>query len=83
MATVLQPTIRCAISFVRELREKCKALADAPRGYPLVPRHEHSGTRRRLHGNYLIFYRLGVNLIEVVHVIHGAQDYERILFPEG
>jgi toxin ParE1/3/4 len=27
-----------AITFVRELREKCEAPADVPRGYALVPR---------------------------------------------
>jgi len=67
---------------VQELREKCESLADAPRGYPLVPRHEHLGIRRRPFGNYLIFYRVGTSAIEVVHVLHGARDYERLLFPE-
>jgi toxin ParE1/3/4 len=52
------------------------------RGYPLVPRHGHLGIRRRPFGNYLIFYRVGANAIEVVHVLHGARDYERLLFPE-
>jgi toxin ParE1/3/4 len=40
------------------------------------------GIRRRPFGNYLIFYRVGANAIEVVHVLHGARDYERLLFPE-
>ncbi len=71
-----------SLNFVQELREKCESLADAPRGYPLVPRHEHLGIRRRPFGNYLIFYRVGANAIEVVHVLHGARDYQRLLFPE-
>ena len=71
-----------AVTFVRELREKCETLVDAPRGYPLVPRYEHVGIRRRPHGNYLIFYRVGIDAVEVVHVIHGAREYEKILFPE-
>ncbi len=54
----------------------------APRGYSLVPRHEHAGIRRRPYGDYLIFYRIGTNTVEVLHVIHGARDYEAILFPE-
>jgi plasmid stabilization system protein ParE len=29
-----------------------------------------------------IFHRVGTNAIEVVHVPHGARDYERLLFPE-
>jgi len=72
-----------ALHFIQELREKCESLSDAPRGYPLVPRYEHLGIRRRPFGNYLIFYRVGTDLIEVVHVLHGARDYEPLLFPEG
>ena len=71
-----------ALNFVQELREKCESLSDAPRGYPLVPRYEHLGIRRRPFGNYLIFYRVGTDLIEVVHILHGARDYEPLLFPE-
>jgi toxin ParE1/3/4 len=62
------------------LRDKCEALADAPRAYPLVPRYEHFGIRRRPCGHY--FYRVGVGTIDIVHILHGAQNYEPILFPE-
>jgi len=79
---IAEQSIEIALNFVQELREKCESLADAPRGYPLVPRHEHLGIRRRPFGNYLIFYRVGASAIEVVHVLHGARDYERLLFPE-
>jgi toxin ParE1/3/4 len=71
-----------ALTFVRELRDKCEALADAPRAYPLVPRYEHFGIRRRPYGDYLIFYRIGVDAIDIVHILHGAQNYEPVLFPE-
>ena len=71
-----------ALKLVRELRVRCASLADAPRGYPLVPRYEHRGIRRRPFGNFLIFYRVGTDRIEVIHVLHGARDYERLLFPE-
>ncbi|MBB5518745.1 plasmid stabilization system protein ParE [Amphiplicatus metriothermophilus] len=30
----------------------------------------------------MIFYRIEVDAVEILHVIHGARDYERILFPE-
>jgi toxin ParE1/3/4 len=75
-------SVEIALGFVQELREKCESLADAPRGYPLVPRHEHLGIRRRPFGNYLIFYRVASDAIEVVHILHGARDYEPLLFPE-
>ena len=71
-----------AISFVLELRTRCERLADAPRAYPLVPRYEHTGIRRRSYRGYLIFYRLHADAIEILHVLHGAQDYEPLLFPE-
>jgi toxin ParE1/3/4 len=70
-----------AISYLRELREKCLALADLPNGFPLVPRYEGAGIRRRVHGNYLIFYRVELQRVVVLHVLHGAQDYAQMLFP--
>ena len=78
---IAEQSIEIALNFVQELREKCESLADAPRGYPLVPRYEHLGIRRRPFGNYSIFYRVGADVIEVVHVLHGAHDYEPLLFP--
>lgn len=33
-----------ALDFIRDLRRICETLADAPRGYALVPRYEHSGS---------------------------------------
>ena len=44
-----------AVSFVEELLDRCLALADTPRAYPWVPRYERFGSRRCVHGNYLIF----------------------------
>lgn len=73
---------RRALSFLQELRERTERLLDTPRAYPLVPRYEHVGVRRCVHGNYLIFYRIGPDAIEVLHVLNGAMDYEPLLFPE-
>src|ERR1700710_1511152 len=70
-----------AISYIRELRTKCLALADFPQGYPLIPRYEKQGVRRHVHGNHLIFYRVEPENVVVLHVVHGAQDYGTILFP--
>jgi toxin ParE1/3/4 len=41
------------------------------------------GVRRLVHGNYLMFYRITEEQVEVVHVLNGARDYEPLLFPEG
>jgi toxin ParE1/3/4 len=71
-----------ALSLVQELRGCCEDLADFPAASPLVPRYENSGVRRRVYGNYLIFYRVGTEVIDVLHVLHGAMDYERLLFSQ-
>ncbi|WP_202314807.1 type II toxin-antitoxin system RelE/ParE family toxin [Mesorhizobium sp. L-8-10] len=47
-----------------------------------MPQEPCAGHRRRVHGNYLIFYRASGENVEILHVLHGAMDYERILFPE-
>jgi toxin ParE1/3/4 len=70
-----------ALSFVMELRRRCEALSDVPRGFPLVPRYQHLGIRRRPYGDYLIFYRILNDTVEILYVLHGACDYEPILFP--
>jgi len=81
-AYVAERSPQGAIKLIHELRDRCESLADAPRGYPLVPRYEQFGIRRRPFGNFLIFYRVGTEAIEVVHILHGARDYESLLFPE-
>lgn len=72
-----------AISFVRELLDRCRHLASMPEAFPLVPRYEHHGIRRLVHGRYLIFYRVAEGQVQVLHILNGAQDIEAILFPDG
>ncbi|MFI5013564.1 MAG: type II toxin-antitoxin system RelE/ParE family toxin [Hyphomicrobiales bacterium] len=72
-----------AVSFIRELRDVCGSILAAPNGYPLVRKYEGSGIRRRPHGNYLIFYRATDAAVEIIAILHGARDYEPLLFPEA
>lgn len=71
-----------AASFIEEIEERCRQLGDSPRAYPLIPRHEASGIRRCVYRGYLIFYRVTPELVEVIHVLHGARDVDAILFPD-
>lgn len=80
--TIAQEAPGRAGTFVDELYERCLRLGDMPRAYPLLPGWEDKGVRRRIHGSYLIFYRIGPDTIEILHILHGARDYERILFPD-
>jgi len=71
-----------ARTFINELREVCKSLGDTPRAYPMVDRYKRFGVRRRAYRDYLVFYRLGIEQVEVLHILHGARDYEAILSRE-
>jgi plasmid stabilization system protein ParE len=44
--------------------------------------HHASGLRHRTYKNYIIFYRVGDDAVEVVRIMRGARDWERLLFPE-
>lgn len=72
---------RRAQSFVLELRDKCMRLANMYQVFPLVLRYERQSIRRRVHENYLIFYRIEAEQVVIVHVLHGAMDYTTILYP--
>lgn len=81
---IAQDNPKRALSFVLALRDKCLSLADAPYGFPLVPRYGHYGIRHRVYGNYLIFYHVDVenHRMVVVHALHGARDFAKLLFDE-
>ncbi len=72
-----------AMTFVRELYERCFDIADLAEAWPVVLRYKHHGIRRPVHGCYLIFYRVGEDRFIILHVLNGAMDVEAILFPEG
>ncbi len=71
-----------AISFIDELEASCRSLADFPNRFPLIERYARHRVRRRLHGDYLIFYRVEPEIVVVLRVLHGATDYAAILFSE-
>lgn len=73
---IAQDNPRRALSFIVQLRDKCIGLAEMYEAFPLVPRY---GLRRRVHGNYVIFYKVEIDRIVVIHVLHGAMDYSAIL----
>jgi len=79
---ITQDNPRRALSFVRGMRDRCLGLWNMPEAYPLVSRYEKHGVRRRVHGNYLIFYRVDAEQVTVLHVLNSAMDYAAILFPD-
>lgn len=68
-----------AVSFIAELREKALALSDLPRGFPLVPRYERHGIRRRSHRGYGILYSIEDQGIVVHYFLGPGQEFDRLL----
>jgi len=68
-----------ALSFVRELRDKCLSLANMPYGFALALGYEETGIRRRPHGDYLIFYRVDNDIVVIISVLHGTRNYTNLL----
>jgi toxin ParE1/3/4 len=66
-----------ALSFVQELRAASLNILDYPEAWPLVPRYE--SIRRKVYGNYLIFYIADETMVTVVHILHGARDFGDLL----
>lgn len=71
-----------ARTFLAELQSKFFELGEAPLAYQKLLHRTNPDIRRRPHGNYLIFYRVLDTSVEIIHVLHGAQDYVNILFPK-
>lgn len=71
-----------ASSFLDELYDRCHELRDMAYAYPILASRPLSGVRRRVYGRYLIFYRVEADTVEVLHILHGAMDYEAVLFPD-
>ncbi len=67
-----------AISFMIELKNACEKIGDSPKGSVVVQRYVHFEIRRKTYHDYLIFYRIKNNSVEVLHVIHGARDYSNL-----
>lgn len=65
---------RRAVTFIREIRERCQQIAAFPKASP--QRLElGAGVRMAPHRNYLIFYHEEGSDIIVDRVLHGARDY--------
>jgi toxin ParE1/3/4 len=61
-----------AVSFIREIRERCVKIAAAPTGAPLRS-DLGEGIRMVVFGNYLIFYTADPESVRVERILHGAR----------
>jgi toxin ParE1/3/4 len=69
-------------TFIQELEDKCLELADLPLAFPIIPHSKNKTIRRRVHGNYLILYRVVGEQVQVLRILHGARDHQSWLFED-
>ncbi len=70
---------RRAMTFVNELRETAHRLGELPHGFPLVPRYERHGIRRRSWKGYGILNSVLPDRIFVHRIVGPGQDHDRAL----
>jgi toxin ParE1/3/4 len=71
-----------AVATVAKLRAACESLRSSPQRHARVPRFEHRDVRRIIVSPYIVFFRIEQDDITVLRIIHGARDYDELLFPE-
>ncbi|ESQ82587.1 hypothetical protein AEAC466_17115 [Asticcacaulis sp. AC466] len=80
---IAQDSPRQAMIFIRKLRKAALALGNHPKAYPLIPRYEKYGHRRKPYGSYVIIYTVDGDHVVIDAILHSAQDYEILLFPNA
>lgn len=68
-----------AVTFVEQIRVRCSKLASTARSFAILDRYRTEGIRRVGWGRYLIFFRVQNTVVEILRVVHGARDYEKLL----
>ena len=75
-AFIAKDSLQQALRFIADLREACESLTTHPRRFPVARQDKRGEIRKALHGNYLIFFKIEEKTIYVIHILHGATDYE-------
>jgi toxin ParE1/3/4 len=63
-----------AVTFIQELTVSCLQLGEMPERFALVS--GYSNIRKRVHGNYVVYYRVTAEFIDILHILHGARDID-------
>jgi len=69
---------RRALSFVHDMRDRCRAIVQNPKAAPLRPELGR-GVRMVVFRDYLIFYRHSQGQVIIERVLHGARDIRGLL----
>lgn len=62
-------------SFSAELRDACAKLGRHPLRFPVVRDASGIAVRKRVHGRYLILYRVLETEVEILRIVHGSRNW--------
>ncbi|WP_306839960.1 type II toxin-antitoxin system RelE/ParE family toxin [Neorhizobium huautlense] len=79
-AVISRDNPRRAETYTDELEAACTGLSDTPEAFQVFRRRNGQEIRRRPYGNYVILYRINGRHVDILRIIHGARNYQR-LFP--
>ncbi|KKW91074.1 type II toxin-antitoxin system RelE/ParE family toxin [Sphingobium chungbukense] len=68
-----------AVTFIQELRDVIARIGTMPHAFPLIPRYERHGIRRRSYKGYGILYSVQPDRLFVHRIIGPGQDHDRAL----
>ena len=80
---ISQDNPRRAETYTDELEAACIGLSDMPDALQIFGRRNWQEIRRIPHVNYVILYRVTTGHIDILRIIHGARDYQRLLRPKA
>jgi toxin ParE1/3/4 len=72
---------RYARRWAASIRENCAKLGETP-GLGAPKRELGPDVRMLVVGNYLIFYEIDENSVQILRIMHGARDWQEVLSPE-
>ena len=62
-----------AVTFIQEIRDRCRVLDEAPLAAPLRP-DIASGIRLLVHKRYLIFYSVSEKTVRIERILHASRN---------
>jgi toxin ParE1/3/4 len=68
-----------ARTFSAELRGACSNLAYYPARFPIAFIVDGQAVHKRVHGDYLILYRILQAEIEIIRILHGSREWIALL----
>ena len=67
-----------ALRFVNTLRKRALNIGHAPKAYPARP-DLGAGIRASYFRSYVTLFRIEVDRVEILHIVHGARDLKRLI----